>query len=282
MRPSTLTILLYSAVFAVAVDVVAFLSIFSQLPVPVQSAFVSGGCTLLAAVIALTGVSLNLRWNRIKHRDDSAYQLRKETYLEASEAIAQIVHYLALLMQPDSRVDDSAKHLLSFSAAVSKVQTVAGREVRTAVNNLTREVVVTQLALAPLKHELNAGLREIDQLRKEVDFRVSELNNLINTRDGGGDVSQETINADLEGLTRMEEFFRSVSKEKRRQFTDYRDQSIKLVRHLRPFNAAVLAAFRSDLGLPSDHEWFEAEMKSIEEAIDRQMRVSKEEMEALQ
>jgi hypothetical protein len=213
---------------------------------------------------------------------DRIHSLRKDVYLHAAEAMAEVGSYLGKIPQLDPTKENIADGLSGFFVASTKLQLVAESGTAKLANELTArysEMLFSLLAKASPVHTLQAAIQIAtefyDQKQSEVALVLAEITQL--TESGSTDFQRfaalkRSFENSQQAATQLGEGRIKSFEERNLAMREYTIALLKEMRSVGPLQMRLTTAIRSELALETEASDYEAEAQANFERIDHSMR----------
>jgi hypothetical protein len=248
---------------------------------------------ILASALTFFGVVLSNRSNTSRliktmahesaEKDkDRIHSLRKDVYLRAAEAMAEVGNYLGKIPQLDPTKENIADGMSGFFVASIKLQLVAESGTAKLANELTAryaEILFSLLAKASPVHTLQASIQIAsefyNQKQSEVARVLAEMTHL-NESGSTDPVRFEALKRSLENSQQAAtQFGQGRIKSFEERDLAMREYTIALLKEMRsvgPLQMRLTNAIRGELALAIEASDYEAEAQANFERIDRSMK----------
>ena len=206
----------------------SLVSIWSGLPPHVQTPLIQACGAIMAALLALAGVMITLRWNRKKHLEDREMTLKKDVFVTFIRMVASTASsWLDMINEPIANTAGASE----AQASVRPVANRASREAADAVIAMMNEI--TNRARAA-RLELKAHRALLDKERANIIPRpLSEVSEAAFF-----DHQRKLVDGMVEKIGEFGAVFNNAVQE-----------------------------FRRELGLSRDAEWFDSREKMTVESF---------------
>lgn len=248
---------------------------------------------VLASALTFFGVMLSNRSNTsrllktLAHESaekdkDRIHSLRKDVYLRAAEAMAEVGNYLGKIPQLDPTKENIADGLSGFFVASIKLQLVSESGTAKLANELAArysEILFALLAKASPIHTLQAAIQIAsefyDQKQAEVARVLVEMTQL-NESGCADSLRFEALKRSFEhshqAVTQLGEDRIKSFEERNLAMREYTIALLKEMRSVGPLQMRLTTAIRSELALATEVSDYGAEAQANFERIDRSMR----------
>jgi hypothetical protein len=256
------------------------------IPAIVWAALLGSGLTLVGVLLSNWSHSSELRkqldHNSEEKQKDRISSLRKDVYLNAVEEMAKANSHLGRLPQIDPTNQSIDAGLSGFFAASAKLQLVCQTTTLGIVGELTTrygEILLALLGKASSVHNLNIDIRILSDLyersRAEVDRTLAEMKQL--NESGHPDAARfAALQASCEGAQQQTKQFSDERSDLFDQhkiaMRDYMIAMLKEVRSIGSLQLKAVAAIRGELGLATDLQEFEVQLRANLERMDRSIQ----------
>lgn len=249
-----------------------FFSLLERVPAVIWSAVLASGLTL-------TGVMLSNRSNtkrlltQLEHdatqkAKDRMATLHREVYLRLAEEMAQASSFLGKISQLDPAKENIADGLAELFATGAKAQLIAQPDTSRLITELTArygEMVMRLLGAVSPVHDFGIKIRisseHLEKAQSEVNRALAEMREM-NESGNPNPARFEALQRSIEHSMRMVD---DLATQRDGFWSGHiaatRDFNIALLEQMRtvgPLQAQTMAALRSELGLSSEAEAYEA------------------------
>ena len=239
--------------------------------------------------VVLTNIE-NTKRLRLQHRHEWTLEskerdleMRRNTYLDAMEAIAAAVAAVGRFGDLSISSDDLMRVYTDKSAAIGKVSIVGKEETIQAVANFSRELTGTFLRLSSKRERLNWALQQSTIVEEKLALALHELEQLqdqLNAFSFSGqrdESAKHALQNNLEFQEQQIEDLRSEEAELHQQFfpaqMDLVRETVSEVASLDRLLVPVIKLVRTELELPFDSDFY---TEIIEDGARRQMEYLEE------
>jgi hypothetical protein len=260
---------------------------------PTRAAFIGGFATVVSVLGAIIGVYLNLAWNRKRHNDEKATNLRREAYINAIAAMHRGISYLhsrVITGKAENKTlpNDAAELPRELSLICAQLHILGSRRVVAAVVAFETKFdhwLTTISATQRLSDELDKGHNDLVQQVKHGSDEVAALKLQREEASGvlvqwkpeapdHGGVSEQALkkaakswketNARLEELkSKVEAFPKAAFESATQRYENILkgvDRLFAIRKDFSPLVNEVTVAMKADLGLPTDERWYKEAM----------------------
>ena len=238
---------------------------------------------LLASLFTLSGVFISNFGNnnrlkiQLKHdADENAKErtatLRREVYLRTAEELVRANAHLAGLPHLDITKTNLAEGLLGFSAAAARLQLVAEPQTAILVNQLQGEygeLVIDLMANLMPAAQAKADIQLADDMYSKAQLEIARLLAEMSKQNESGNPDQRVFEALQSALRFQQSQSSHFADERASGWANFNEYNVAyqraLIAKLREIGIKqipVLIAIRRDLGLNSNLEEMEAQMRA--------------------
>ena len=272
---------------------------------PTQAAIIGGAATMISVFGALLGVYLNLAWNRKQHRDEKAYNLRRDVYLDAIGVISRAVGFLvgkAVPKDKEKEASDKTDVSRELSGACAKVHVLGSNRVVSAIiafessfENWGRKFAAHQTLYEESDKRQQEDIDEVGRLAKIVGPFIEQRDQAIQLikefKPGSSDPSARTKAQDAvialkeievkrtDIQKQLDSLAAAVTKtatERYQELANSLPYILEVQKDLQPLVNEITIAMKSDLGLRTDERQYKDKMQI---AAEESLRSTKEFME---
>lgn len=232
-----------------------FFTWLGELDPPTRAATIGASATLVSVGFALLGVSLNLLWNRQKHREDRAVALKRETYLSITDAVAETTQWLILAVDPKTELASGNIVILKLAGALHKLHILGDKEAIASVIAFQRGLLEQYVPIAVIKGLLANTRLSLENLNRKRDHVAG----VADKKDiGGFDAFVTQLSSLTAAIDRLEEEDFKLQKE-------LRAKTGSVASALAPIMTALTLEMKRELQIPIDETWYHEQLRDLSE-----------------
>ena len=208
-----------------------------------RAAIIGASATVISVTIALFGVLLTIRANRIRAREEQLITLRREAYLEACDVTAEAAQFLTTLPDPSVTLTQGTGLMRKVSGMIGKLHILGDQRTLEVVNDYVNGFLDEYASAAKIKgaHEMN-------------EVEIATANQRLALLSADATLLSNPLAA--EERMKLRDQIMKLSRENLELTQQLIAYCPNIVDRLAPLATAVTLALRRELNLTVDADWY--------------------------